>query len=113
MDRRFFLSNLALFSGGLALASSGMLRRTEVFAETGDVSQFKAAGYGELIPTATKNTGEIFLALPKGFEYHVFGKAGSRMSDGRTTPGRHDGMSTFTVGSEFRLVRNHEVVNSS
>jgi secreted PhoX family phosphatase len=112
MDRRFFLSNLALFSGGLALASSGMLRRTEVFAETGDVSQFKAAGYGELIPTATKNTGEIFLALPKGFEYHVFGKAGSRMSDGRTTPGRHDGMRTFTVGGELRLVRNHEVVNS-
>lgn len=112
MDRRDFLYRLGLFSGGLALASSGLLKRAEVFAETGNLSEFKAAGYGELIPTAAKNTGETYLALPKGFEYKVFGKRGGIMSDQNKTPPAHDGMASFKVGREIRLVRNHEVTNS-
>lgn len=109
MDRRDFLYHLGLFSGGLALASSGLLKRAEIFAETGDLSQFKSIGYGELIPTAAKNTGETFLALPKGFEYRVFGIKGNLMSDGNRTPTAHDGMASFKIGKEIRLVRNHEV----
>lgn len=91
------------------MASSGLLKRAEIFANTGDLSQFKSIGYGELVPTATKNTGETFLALPRGFEYNVFGKVKSAMADGNLTPPAHDGMWTFKVKNELRLIRNHEV----
>lgn len=109
MERRKFLYQLGLFSGGLALASSGLTKRAEVFAQTGDLSKFKAVGYGELVPTAAKNTGETFLALPKGFEYKVFGKVQSAMADGNATPPAHDGMASFKIKNELRLIRNHEI----
>src|SRR6185369_17235304 len=109
MDRRDFLYRLGLFSGGLALASSGLLKRAEVFAQTGDLSKFRATGYGELKPAATQNTGESFLALPEGFQYKVFGRRGGQMSDENKTPAMHDGMAAFSVGNELRLVRNHEI----
>ncbi|HEX6126951.1 MAG TPA: alkaline phosphatase PhoX [Pyrinomonadaceae bacterium] len=113
MDRRSFISRLTVASGGLALACGSLSRRAETIAATGDVTQLRAVGYGELIPTAAKNTGEVMLALPRGFEYNVLGKFRSIMSDGRPTPPRHDGMWTFKVGNELRLVRNHEVANFS
>jgi len=111
MDRRNFLYQLSLYSGGFAMASLGLTRRAEAFSDTGNFSDLKAAGYGELVPTAAKNTGEAFLALPKGFEYTMIGKAGAVMADSRKTPRLHDGMATFKVGSELRIVRNHEVTN--
>src|SRR5829696_8564611 len=109
MDRRSFISTLGVSSAGLALACGGLSRRAETFAATGDFSDLQSPGYGELIPTATKNTGETFLALPRGFEYNVIGKAESPLSDGRPTPRLHDGMATFKVKNELRIVRNHEV----
>ena len=109
MDRRSFIGNLATFSGSLAIACSSLGRRANAFAQTGDISNLKAEGFGELFPTATKNTGETFLSLPRGFEYNVIGKVRSTMSDGRPTPPAHDGMWTFKVGRELRIVRNHEV----
>ncbi|HEX6279508.1 MAG TPA: alkaline phosphatase PhoX, partial [Pyrinomonadaceae bacterium] len=109
MDRRSFIANLATFSGSLAVACSSLGSRADAFRSTGDISALKAEGFGELVPTATKNTGETFLALPRGFEYNVIGLRGSTMSDGRPTPPAHDGMWTFKVGSELRIVRNHEV----
>lgn len=109
MDRRSFISNLTLASGSLAFACGSLGRRAEAFAKTGELTRFKAAGYGDLIPTAAKNTGETFLSLPKGFEYNVIGKVGATMTDGRVTPRAHDGMWTFKVGRELRIVRNHEV----
>lgn len=111
MNRRFFLRNFALATSGSFLAFSGFINRSETFAQTGNVSDFKAKGFGELFPTPTKNTGETFLALPKGFEYNVFGKVEAKMSDGRLTPKAHDGMASFKLGNEIRLVRNHEVSN--
>ena len=36
-----------------------------------------------------------WLALPKGFDYAVFGVAGSLMTDGNVTPNAHDGMGCF------------------
>ncbi|HZH34624.1 MAG TPA: alkaline phosphatase PhoX [Pyrinomonadaceae bacterium] len=107
MDRRNFLFSAALGAGGFAFG--GLMRRAEIFARTGDLQSLRAAGFGEIAPTATKNTGETFLSLPKGFEYNVLGKAGSVMGDGRKTPRAHDGMAAFKVGSELRIVRNHEV----
>ena len=66
-------------------------------------------GYGALRPTKARNTGETWLALPDGFEYTALGKTGSKMSDGCATPAAHDGMATFKVGNELRIVRNHEI----
>lgn len=113
MDRRSFISNLGIFSGSSALACTSLGRRAEIFANTGNLAGIRAAGYGELIPMAAKNTGETFLALPRGFEYNVIGKRGDAMTDGRPTPTLHDGMHTFKVKNELRIVRNHEVANSS
>ena len=110
MDRRTFISRLTVTSGALALASAGLGRRAEKIASLGiDATGVRAAGYGELVPTAAKNTGEVLLALPHGFHYNAIGKVGSSLSEGRPTPPLHDGMATFKVGRELRIVRNHEV----
>jgi secreted PhoX family phosphatase len=109
MDRRSFISRLTVSSGGLALACTGLAKRVEAFRETGSFSHLRSVGYGELVPTAAKNTGDIFLALPRGFEYNVIGKVNSKLTDGRLTPAAHDGMWTFQVGRELRIVRNHEI----
>jgi uncharacterized protein len=68
--------------------------------------------YGPLRPTRSNNTDETVLELPAGFQYTVIGKTGAKMSDGRPTPSKHDGMAAFRVGNELRLVRNHEVTNN-
>lgn len=109
MDRRQFISNASYFAGGIALASLSLGRRIDGQQATPDLSKFRAAGYGELTATASKNTGETFISLPKGFEYNVLGRYKDVMSDGRPTPGAHDGMHAFVVGKELRLVRNHEI----
>ncbi len=112
MDRRSFISTLTVASGGLAIACSSLGERAAAFANRGNFAELRAEGFGELIPTATKNTGEVFLSLPKGFEYNVIGKRGAMLADGRPTPGAHDGQWTFKVGRELRIVRNHEVAGS-
>jgi uncharacterized protein len=109
MNRRNFLWSLGLASGGALAAFGGFQNRVRAFAESGDLANWRAAGFGELVPTAAKNTGETYLALPKGFEYKVIGKVSGEMSDKNKTPGAHDAMATFKVGSELRIVRNHEV----
>ena len=113
MDRRSFLKRLAFISGGLAMAGPALVERAAALGETGEFEALKAHGYGELVPTAAKNTGEMILALPHGFEYNVIGRVKSMMSDGRPTPPLHDGQWTFEVGRELRIVRNHEVSNLS
>ncbi|HEX5705349.1 MAG TPA: alkaline phosphatase PhoX [Pyrinomonadaceae bacterium] len=109
MHRRNFLISAA--AGGVALAFGGFLRRGEALLSEGSFAKWKAAGYGDLVEVAAKNTGEKLLLLPKGFEYTVLGRAGEMMKDGRKTPRLHDGMAAFRVGDELRLVRNHEVNN--
>jgi len=84
MNRRSFLSSVAFAGSGLVLSFSGLAKRAEVFSDTGNLSKLKAFGFGELIPTAAKNTGETYLALPTGFEYNVIGKVKGVMSDGQT-----------------------------
>jgi secreted PhoX family phosphatase len=61
-------------------------------------------GYGPLQFGAGKP-----LALPKGFHYVRFGRAGTRMSDGIPTPPCHDGTGYFKGrGSTVWIARNHE-----
>jgi secreted PhoX family phosphatase len=86
----------------------GLVARAEGAAGRADARG--RGGYGPLSPTASKNTGETILALPKGFSYTVFGRTGSVMSDGKPTPAAHDGMAAFPAADgTIRLVRNHEV----
>lgn len=94
------------------LAFHGLVQRYGLARAPASVSlRSNAAGYGPLVAAKTNNTGETLLALPKDFQYTVFGKTGTRMSDSLLTPPAHDGMAAFRVKNELRLVRNHEVVN--
>jgi secreted PhoX family phosphatase len=109
LDRRRFLGRSAAVAGG-ALAGSaslpGLVARAE--GNTGTAGRGRG-GYGPLSPRASKNTGEVLLALPAGFGYTVFGRTGTPMSDGRPTPPAHDGMAAYAAPDGIRLVRNHEV----
>ena len=96
---------------GVAVGFGGLQRRALAFTADATLVSMRADGFGQLLPTAAQNTGEIFLALPKGFNYKVLGRVGSLMSDGNKTPALHDGMACFTVGNELRLIRNHEISN--
>ncbi|CAN5314241.1 DUF839 domain-containing protein [soil metagenome] len=111
MDRRTFLKDISCFSGGLALACSSLGNRAAAMTNSSSLAELRAYGYGDLVPTAAKNTGETLLTLPKGFEYNIIGRFKGIMSDGRPTPAAHDGMWTFKVRDELRVVRNHEVSN--
>jgi uncharacterized protein len=64
-----------------------------------------AAPLGPLRPAGPE------LALPKGFSYRTFGRAGETMSDGLPTPRCHDGQALFRTGrrGRLRLLRNHEI----
>lgn len=110
LTRRAFIGISA--AAGAGLAFNRLVERGGLYA-SGRYDELiaRAGAYGQLHPTAAKNTGEVLLALPEGFEYHVFGRTGDKMSDGRATPRAHDGMAAFQVGSELRLVRNHEINN--
>ncbi len=110
IDRRTFLCGTGLL-GGAAFGLEGLIARGALTAlrSKDSVAGLGEGGYGPLKTTASRNTGEKLLALPPGFEYMVFGKAGTKMSDGNLTPGAHDGMGAFAAGSLIRLVRNHEV----
>jgi secreted PhoX family phosphatase len=66
--------------------------------------------YGRLLAKPSLNTGETFLALPEGFQYNVFGKAGATMTDGQPTPVLHDGMGCFEFRGNLVLIRNHEIL---
>ena len=111
INRREFLFQMGVATTGVALGFSGFQRRAQAVTTLGTLAAMRSYGFGELIPTATQNTGETFLALPKGFKYKVFGNVDSMMSDGNNTPAAHDGMACFQVGKELRLIRNHEVFN--
>jgi len=113
VDRRTFLKNSAISSAGIALASSSLANRASVLERADGLEGFRSPGFGTLMPTRAKNTGETLLALPQGFEYNVMSKTGKPMSGGSPTPGAPDGMCTFKVRNELRIVRNHEVSNGS
>jgi hypothetical protein len=74
MNRQNFLFNAAMASGGAVLTFGGFMRRAEAFRETKNLAAFRAAGFGELVPAATQNTGETYLTLPNNFQYKVIGE---------------------------------------
>lgn len=108
MNRRNFLLKATTF-GLSALTLPGAQGRVWLpFAQA--ENDTRLSGYGALSPMASVNTGETILALPAGFQYTVFGKTGTAMSDGKATPPAHDGMACFAgADAMLRLVRNHEL----
>jgi hypothetical protein len=106
--RNFLASTTTLAATGTLFGFEGMVARG-ASANTRR-SPYVPGGYGELKPTKSMNTGEFVLALPEGFSYTVFGRTGTKMSDGNATPSLHDGMAAFPApGGKIRLVRNHEI----
>jgi secreted PhoX family phosphatase len=96
-------------AGGLAVGLDGLVARLGLGPDMLR-SEPSSGGYGPLSSKPANNTGRRLLALPADFEYTEFGLKGTAMSDGRLTPGEHDGMAAFgVIGGSVRLVRNHEV----
>jgi len=113
LDRRVFLRRSLLVTAGVALSGpfvDSLGRRLAAAAPSGSPSP--GPGYGPLVAkppvSAVGVDPEVaWLSLPEGFEYAIFGVAGTPMSDGSPTPYGHDGMGAFPA--RRRLVRNHEV----
>lgn len=69
---------------------------------------------GPLKPVADETTGVPILMLPDGFRYQTFSWAGTQLGDGRSVPGRADGMGLVRhEGHRLTLVRNHEMRGAS
>ena len=111
-DRREFLKRAGYSVAGLTALSGplqGIFARGALAVGSTGVAPDNG-GYGPLVPVPDETDGVVRLHLPEGFEYRSFTPTGTPMSDGFTTPGRHDGMAAFEAGpSRYRLVRNHEV----
>ncbi|HEX6289092.1 MAG TPA: alkaline phosphatase PhoX [Herpetosiphonaceae bacterium] len=112
IDRRTFLRRTAIASGAL-FGLEGLIARGALAAPHDGAGRADkgSGGYGPVYPRPARNTGEVLLALPEGFEYTVLSRTGSIMSNGRPTPPVFDGMAAFPVNGQVRLVRNHEIRN--
>jgi secreted PhoX family phosphatase len=109
LNRRAFLGVTPL-AVGAALQSFAAINKSRIEGcHERLIASSGASSYGNLRPAKAHNTGEEILTLPEGFEYNVIGRTGVKMSDGNPTPAAHDGMATFKVNNELRLVRNHEI----
>lgn len=116
IDRRKFLTGSMMVAAGAGLSGSlgSLLSRSLAGASTRrQPAESKYGPLAPMLPTAVADGvdgGVEWLSLPKGFEYAVFGVAGSTMTDGNVTPNAHDGMGCFKAKKgRVRLVRNHEV----
>ena len=112
INRRSLLRRGAGVVGGFAIAQRFDLltaRAAGAQAPSGTRLAASSADYGPLSPVRDQTTGLELLMLPAGFEYLSYGWTGDPMSDGRPTPGVHDGMAAFLgEDGKVRLVRNHE-----
>ena len=86
--RNFLTSAAAGISSTSIIATLGKFNHVQA----GQVSKSdKASPYGEIKPTRDLTTGLPLLKLPEGFSYQTYGWTSQTMSDGRKTPGGHDG----------------------
>jgi uncharacterized protein len=107
-SRRTVLRGGAMGAGGFALANA-------LGALSGRTRGARAAGYGTLTAKKAINepNGPDYIALPPGFEYTVWGKNGTTMSDGHAVPIRHDGGACFWNEQDRKVyyVHNQEIVD--
>jgi secreted PhoX family phosphatase len=111
VDRRGFLRSGAAVVAGVAAGGplQALAARTAGASTAPGVRRPHSPDYGPLVAVKDRTTGLELLKLPEGFEYVSYGWTGDPMSDGRATPGAHDGMAAFRVGpTRVALVRNHE-----
>lgn len=116
MRRRDFLRGSALAGVGVLGfgALDGLLLARSAHAQPGRgvPGGDRDPGYGPLREVTRTDPQTGFaqtLYLPEGFDFAVFGLAGTEMDDGRITPLGHDGMAAFAgPNGTTRLVRNHE-----
>ena len=106
LTRRRFVQGSAAAGGGLVISGS----LSALAAQTARAgARPRARGYGDLHPTPERDSGEVYLQLPEGFEYRLVSRAGEPMSDGNPTPGIFDGMAAYPGASGSTvLIRNHE-----
>ena len=103
MDRRSFLKSTAITAA--ATVPFGALASRLEAGETRPTTH----DYGPLVETIDVTTGLPLLALPEGFRYLSFGWTNDPMTNGKVTPGAHDGMAAYDAGNGIvHLVRNHE-----
>ena len=106
MNRRAFLKKTAA-AGAAAVPFTALLARAQ--EPDPGVRRGHTAWYGPLVETLDRTTGLPLIALPIGFKYVTFGWTGDPLSNGKPTPGSHDGMAAFDAGNgRARIVRNHE-----
>jgi uncharacterized protein len=106
LTRRKFVAGSAAVGGGLAMGGpmSALARSTAQGRRPKRV-----VGYGEIEPTPEQDTGQEFLALPRGFRYRIISREGQTMSDGNPTPGIFDGTGCYPgPRGTVTLIRNHE-----
>ncbi|MFV0663553.1 alkaline phosphatase PhoX [Denitromonas sp.] len=102
-SRRGFLKSSVASGAALAMPFSALSGKAHATALP------YSPDYGPLAPVADEVTGLPLLQLPAGFKYWSFGWTGDTMSDGRPTPGSHDGMAVVASdANKIVLVRNHE-----
>lgn len=103
LHRRHFLRTSITAAGSMTALASFQSR---IFAG----EKAATTGYGPLKPVNDEATGIPLLQLPDGFSYRSFGWIGDPMTDGRKTPGVHDGMAVVAESDGVvTLVRNHEI----
>src|SRR5436189_6420692 len=99
IDRRNFLTRS--LQTGAAIGFTTLLDRVDRFQTLGRGGLGSDPSvYGPLVPSPTANTGEVLLSLPSGFQYNVFSKTGSLMTNGSPTPSLHDGMGVFDISGK-------------
>ena len=109
VDRRKFLRGGAAVAAGIAAGGPLQALAARTAGAAPMVKRPHSPDYGPLAPVRDETTGLELLQLPAGFTYLSYGWTGDEMSDGRPTPGAHDGMAAFRVrGNRVALVRNHE-----
>ena len=108
VNRRSFLKSAA--AAAAVVPFHALIARSQALAATATGrTTLRGVGYGPLVDVLDEATGLPLLKLPDGFRYVSFGWAGDVMTDGRITPGKHDGMAAVGgAAGHVRLVRNHE-----
>jgi uncharacterized protein len=109
IDRRSFLSRSAALAGTGVFSATALDRLVVRDALAKQGKRPRGHGYGPLEHMADQRGVEVF-ALPEDFSYVTFGRIGSPMSDGNTTPLALDGMAAFRGArrDQVILIRNHE-----
>jgi len=110
LDPHWTLSRRGFLKSGVAAAAAVAMPFSIIGSgKANAVSLPYSPDYGPLSPVNDEVTGLPLLQLPQGFKYWSFGWTGDVMSDGRPTPGMHDGMAVVAAdANKMVLVRNHE-----